>query len=526
METSCIRQTALPNTTKLFADFTYNPEKVACFYPYLPLTDESWRQAADAVCFSSAQREALIAALRVQNAGNPLLEQLARPDTIAVVTGQQVGLLSGPPFTIYKALTAIRLAEQLNATGISAVPIFWLATEDHDFAEVNEAWIYDAQFNPARLEAAARPGVNQPVGGIAIESFPLDDLTRLLAGLPFADDAIALARETYRPGVTFGEAFAALLDRLLKGFPILRVDPMLPEFRRLAAPFLRDAVSRAPELIAELRERDKALAAEGYHSQVHVEDSTSLFFLLDNGQRLNLKRQNSHYSSGAQKFSAEDLAARAEDLSPNALLRPVIQDSMIPTIAYVGGPAELAYLAQSEVLYRNLLGRQPIAVHRAGFTLLSPHTLKLLDRFRLELTDFFHGEEKLREKAAGTLVDPRLLSVIDEARSEAFASIGRMSNELQRFDPSIAKALERSRRKIQYQVEKITRKVGREALVRSDRSARDVASLTHLLFPRHRLQERLYSTLAHVAQFGPDLANRIYQEMKLDCVDHRVLLLQ
>jgi bacillithiol biosynthesis cysteine-adding enzyme BshC len=518
METSCIRQTALPNTTKLFADFTYHPDRVAAFYPYLPLTADSWREAADAIRFSREQREALVAALRVQNEGNPLLARLALPGTVAVVTGQQVGLLSGPSFTIYKALTAIRQAEQLNASGIPAVPIFWLATEDHDFAEVNEAWLYDAHFRPTRLEAVAHPGVNQPVGGVVLESFPIDEMARLLEGLPFADDAVALARETYRAGSTFGQAFAALLDRLLTGFPILRVDPMLPEFRRLAAPYLKQAVLRGPELVGLLRERDKTLAAAGYHSQVHVENSTSLFFLLNQGQRMSL--------SGARKFSVEQLAERGEDLSPNALLRPVIQDSMIPTIAYVGGPAELAYLAQSEVLYQALLGRQPIALHRAGFTLMSPHTLKLLERYKLELTDFFHGEEKLREKAAATLVDPKLTSRIDQTRGSALESLAQMARDLQSFDPSTVKALERSRRKIAYQFEKIARKVGREALLRHERAACDVASLTHLLFPRHRLQERLYSGLAQVAQFGPDLAARILAEMKLDCADHRILLVQ
>jgi len=526
METSCIRQTALPNTSKLFADFTYHPDKVTRFYPYLPLTGDSWREAADAIRFSSERRRALVAALQIQNAGNPLLEKMAQPKTVAVVTGQQVGLLSGPPFTIYKALTAIRLAAELNSNGISAVPVFWLATEDHDFAEVNETWVYDAHIKPIRLEAVAHPGVNQPVGGVNIDSFPIDELAHLLEGLPFAPEAVELVRETYKSGVSFGDAFAALLDRLLAGLPILRVDPMLPAFRNLAAPFLREAVSHAPELITQLRERDKELAAAGYHSQVHVEESTSLFFLLAQGQRLNLKRQNSHYSSGSRKFFAEELADRAADLSPNALLRPVIQDSMIPTIAYVGGPAELAYLAQSEVLYRSLLGRQPIAMHRAGFTLVGPQTLKLLNRYKLELTDFFHGEETLRQKAAATLVDPQLLSRIDDSNSNALASLACMSKDLQGFDLSTSKALERSRRKIEYQFEKIVRKVGREALMRHERAARDVESLTNLLFPRQRLQERLYSTIAHIAQFGPDLATRIYDEMKLECADHRVLLMQ
>ena len=190
------------------------------------------------------------------------------------------------------------------------------------------------------------------------------------------------------PGATFGASFGALLDRLLEGYPILRVDPMLPEFRALAAPLLREAVLRAPELTRAVRDRDKELTEAGYHAQVHVEDSTSLVFLLENGERFALRRQNGNYLAGKQKYSAPDLAERAHELSPNALLRPVVQDSMIPTIAYVGGPAELAYLAQSEVLYRELLGRQPLAFHRSSFTLVDHHASKVFDRYELTLPDF------------------------------------------------------------------------------------------------------------------------------------------
>jgi bacillithiol biosynthesis cysteine-adding enzyme BshC len=523
MEHSCIRHTDLPNTTKLFSDFLYHPDRVTSFYPYLPLTPESFRHAADSLDFPRERRRALVEAMRVQNSGNPLLERLARPETVAVVTGQQAGLFSGPHYSVYKALTAVRLAGELTASGIPAVPVFWIATEDHDFEEVNHAWFFDSEFRPVSLETTSTPRGHQPVGSVRLEGVPLDGLRHALSRLPFADEAFELARETYRPGETFGSAFGALLGRLMDGFPILRVDPLLPEFRALAAPVLRDAVFRAPDLTAALLRRNQSLVEAGYHAQVHVENSTSLFFLMENGQRLALRRENGNYLAGSRKIAAEELAGRAAELSPNALLRPVVQDSMIPNIAYIGGPAELAYLAQSEVLYRDLLGRQPVAAHRASFTILDAPSRKRLDRYQLELTDFFHGEEAVREKAARTLVDPQLVSRISQARNSAVASLGTMAADLENFDQSITKALEKGRRKIEYQFGKIGRKVEREAMSRNERASRDVAALIHLLFPRHKPQERVYSTLAMIAQHGPDLVRRIHEQATLDCPDHQVV---
>src|ERR1041385_7708244 len=155
MDCSCIRQTELPGTTQLFADFTYHPERVVEFYPWatFPHSEaETFRTAARNAAYPDDRRSALVAALRDQNGDSALLDRLSRPGTVAVVTGQQVGFLSGPAYTIYKALTAVRLAERLKSLGIDAVPVFWLATEDHDFAEVNHAWVFDRNHQPSRLE--------------------------------------------------------------------------------------------------------------------------------------------------------------------------------------------------------------------------------------------------------------------------------------------------------------------------------------------------------------------------------------
>jgi bacillithiol biosynthesis cysteine-adding enzyme BshC len=464
-----------------------------------------------------------VAALRRQNPPSPSLERLAQPGTLAVVTGQQVGLFSGPAYTIFKALHAARLTEWLSENGIPAVPVFWVATEDHDFAEVNHVWVFDAQHRPVKLEMR-RSASAQPVGSVTLASPPVSELRAALESLPFGEEVAGLVEETYRAGSTMGAAFGELLRKLLARFDILQVDPMLPEFRELAAPALRTAVEAHPELTSRMLVRNRDLIAAGYHAQVHVEEQTSFVFLLENGKRLGLRRHGTEYVQNGRRFSAEDLMARAASLSPNALLRPVVQDSILPTVASIMGPAEAAYLAQSEVLYETVLGRMPVVVPRSGFTILDQHSAKLMDRYGLSLPDFFQGEEVLRERIAARLVPSALNAAIDETAQAVEQALKRLRGDLSAFDPTLAEALDRSGRKIRYQLGKIEGKTGREAMRRNDRATRDTASLNGLIFPERHLQERLYSILPFLAKHGLDLVDHLYQAIELDCPDHRMMV--
>jgi bacillithiol biosynthesis cysteine-adding enzyme BshC len=300
---------------------------------------------------------------------------------------------------------------------------------------------------------------------------------------------------------------------------------MLPAFRELAAPALRSAVAAAPDLSALLLQRNRELADAGYHAQVHIEDQTSLFFLLENGKRLNLRRAGTEYVHNSRRFTAAELMDRAASLSPNAILRPVIQDSMLPTVAYIGGPAEIAYFAQSQVLYRNLLGRMPVALPRTGYTLLDNRSAKLMGRYRLELTDFFHGETSLHQRLASRLVPHSLTETVHSTTAAVADAVGRLRAELSAFDPTLAQALDRSARKINYQIEKMERKTAREAMRRDDRAAADAASLCGLIYPERHLQERLYSILPFLAKHGLDLPSHIYDSIELECTDHRVMVI-
>ncbi len=501
----------------------YRYERVNSFYEYSPFDSESYRKAAAAIDFSDDRRRALVDALGIHNAGSPALEALARPGTVAVLTGQQVGLFSGPAYTIYKALTAAKLAHRLSEQGIPAVPVFWLATEDHDFAEVDHCWVFDPSRRPVRLSAEGDGEANQPVGGVRLTESPTGQLRAALSGLPFAEEVSALVEKAYRPGVTFGEAFRLLLRSILPAYDLLYLDPMLPEMRALAAPLLSSAVRAAPELTEGLLARTRELEQQGYHGQVHVEADSSLVFLLDGKRRTPLRRHGLEYATNGRRFTTSELAERAGDLSPNALLRPVVQDSMLPTVAYVGGPAELAYLAQSQVLYKKLLQRMPVAISRAGFTLIDHHGRKCMNRYQLGLEDAFHGFDVLRERMARSLTPPELKARLARTRDTVSEALDQLGGAMAAFDPTLAAAFAKSRLKMAYQLEKTERKVGLEALRRDARASLDATYISGLLYPEKHVQERLYSVLPFLAHSGLDFISALYENIRLDCPDHQML---
>jgi len=462
----------------------------------------------------------MVRALAAQNGESESLALLAKPGTVAVVTGQQVGLFSGPAYTIYKALTAARLARKLTESGTPAVPIFWLATEDHDFAEVSKSWVFDAGQSPVELDIAAvdaapagENGRQRPVGGIEIKNPPIDQLRRALAGFAHADEVMAAVENAYRPGVTMGEGFRRLLASLMGQLGLIFLDPLDPAIRKISVPLVSEALGAAPELKARLLERSQELMTAGYHAQVHLEAKTSLFFLLENGERVPLRRKDSEFA---------DLRDRAADVSPNALLRPVVQDYLLPTVAYVGGPAELAYLAQSAVLYDRLLGRMPVAMSRAGFTLLEPRTRKLLERYGLTLPQIFDHPDTLKDRIAHTLVPDSVEQAFADTAAKVADQIERLRAELERFDPTLAAAFDKSRAKMVYQLEKSRRKAARETMRRDDRAQADASYLIGLLYPHRHLQERFYSILPFLAKHGLDLVDQLYDAVQLDCPDHRV----
>lgn len=521
MEQHCIRHTELPGASRLFADLLYHFDRVAQFYPHAPYDPESYPAAASQIVYPADRRAALVEALRETNAGNPSLDRLALPQTTAVVTGQQVGLFGGPLYTIFKALAAVKLAETLSARGTCAVPVFWFATEDHDLDEINRSWGFNASGQPVEFSTAATNPKGGPVGPIPLKETPLAALRRSLEGMPFAEEAFALAESCYGEGETFGSSFRKLVQELLKPYGVLFLDPLQTEIRKIAAPFLTRALSLSKDLVPAVQERSRELEAAGYHAQVHVESNASLFFTLEGGKRTVLKRNGALFNDR----TLESLLAAPELLSPNAILRPVMQDYLLPTVAYLGGPAELAYFAQSEPLYKALLGRMPVVAHRASFTLFDRRAAKLAARYHIGLKDIAVPDVRLREKMAAQLVPAGLTGQFAATKAAVDAELAKLAASIKGFDPGLEKAYEKSRAKVNYQFAKLERKTAREAMRRDARAGADAQYLHDALFPHRHLQERIYGILPFLAAHGMDLIDRIYHCVEPTCPDHQVLTL-
>ncbi|MBM3793345.1 MAG: bacillithiol biosynthesis cysteine-adding enzyme BshC [Acidobacteria bacterium] len=528
MPAVCLRHTEIPHTSKLFADFVCRFDRLAQFYRHDPWSDEARLAAARdaAAAYPDARRAALVGALREMNGPSASLDLLAKPGTVAVLTGQQVGLFGGPGYTIYKALTAIRHAEALTARGVPAVPVFWLATEDHDFAEVNHAWAFNAQQQPVRFDVtspAASSGT-RPVGDIAIDAYPVAVLRQALAALPFGDDIVAMVEKAYTPSATMGGAFFALLRQLLPDRGLLYLCSQKPAIRELAAPLMREAVEAAPLLSERLLQRSQELESAGYHAQVHFEAKTSLLFALENGERIALRREGGVYvGANGTRFTSAKLAARAAQLSPNALLRPVVQDYLFPTAALIGGPAELAYLAQTEAIYRTLNRPMPVIAPRAGFTLLDARASKLLHRYGLAVPDVFDSLDALQEKIAAYLIPHALRDQLAGARTSVACALDAVLGKVNAFDPTLGASAGRSRDKILYQLQKVEAKTAREAFRRDERARGEASYLHSLLYYDKHLQERFYTILPFLARHGLGLIDDVYENVKLECPDHVIL---
>lgn len=526
MEASCLRHNLVPGASALFLDYLYNFDRVQKFYSGDPFDSHIWTEAAKTIQYPASRRQALVAALEAQGGDPSLCAKLAKPETVAVVTGQQVGLFSGPAYTVFKAATAVRLAKRLNEQGIPAVPLFWLATEDHDLAEVDHVWIFDSHTRPVRLQSSSITKTGGPVGQSILKDLPLNLLRKSLADFPFGDEIVNKVEQAYQTGRSLGASFRHLVEDLLQGYGLLFIDPLEPAIRKIMAPLLSEAAVRSSELTNALLDRDKELQSAGYHSQVHIDKKSSLLFLLDQGRREALKRnEHGQLTHRDRVLDEQELHDLGESLSPNALLRPVAQDYLLPTIAYVGGPAEIAYFAQSEALYQRLLGRMPIVMPRNGFTLVDARAEKLLDKYKLRVQDLIATKDAVQSNISRQIVPQELSSSVASTSAAIRSGIASLGQQLDRFDKTLTASAKKSEAKMLYQLGKLERKVQREQLRRDGLASEASEYLSNLVYPERHLQERFYSIIPFMAKHGLDLPRHLLEYAHLDCPDHMIRVL-
>ena len=530
----CYPVTQARGLNRLFVDFCAANETARAFYgvsqtefasPTRPPVPDHWPEL-----------------VRLLKAQNPSLSAAAAIEALAqgagtVVTGQQVGLFGGPLFTPFKAATAVARARQATRAGHPHAAIFWLATEDHDFEEINHV-TFPARHMLAKLTYATAPHSPVPVGKVVLDDSitPLVDRAWELLGFSEAMEALATA---WQPGRTFAQAFASFYSRIFAAQGLLVLDAASRDFHRLGAPVLRAAIERADELHAALLDRNRALEAAGYHAQVAVTPQSSLLFLIDaeTGVRQALRRTaptaeepDGLWHAGRRTLTTADLTgildAEPERISPSALLRPVFQDFLLSTTSLIGGPAEIAYFAQSAVLYERILGRQTPPAPRLSATLIEPAIGELLRRHELTLG------RVLDEDAAslGKLLAARALPI--EGKRKLAAAGNALDTELaflldwtSSLDQGLARSAEISARKMRYQMNRLRNLAANFQIKREESLARHAESIAQSLYPGGVMQERVHGAAYYFARYGLDLAESLCVQAENPCPGHMALWL-
>jgi len=547
MQAECYPISTLPGTTKLFRDFAESPAAstrlLRQWYPHDPFAMD-WAKKSPAL--DAEHRAQLADALHAQavefGAGEAALANVEklRNGAAAVVTGQQVALFGGPLLTLLKAATAVRKAQDATkASGREHVPVFWLATEDHDLAEVDQTTFVTKQAVET-LKLDLRADQPRPVGDIRVDdgsgalTTVLERTSELLEWAPVAD----WLREFYAaPDATLASAFGKLLTRLFAKQGLVVMDASSRAFHALGAPVLRAAIMQAEELEAALLTRSKELENAGYHAQVKVDAGMSLLFLISTNEagervRMSLRRGASgEWRAGKQEFTAAELLAilesEPERLSPNALLRAVFQDAILPTAAYIGGPAEVAYFAQSAVVYEKILGRVTPVLPRLSATLLEPAIAQTMAAHEVSLPQIF--EAKTAEELAvrlGARAMPiegkRKIAAVGNAMD---AELTALTEYMGAMSADLGRAAEVSGNKMRYQMNRLRRMAAAFEVQKEASLLKHARAIMLNVFPDGHLQERLLAGVGFVARHGDELAALLVEHAGQECPGHRVITL-
>ena len=540
MKAQCLPFSQIPHTTRLFLDFlAYTPE-VQSFYPRSPHFHEWLKQEAGRISYDPSRRARVAAILGRQNqcwnASEKTFANLERlrNGAAAVVTGQQVGLFGGPAFALYKALSAIKLAEEASRAAVDAVPIFWLATYDHDLAEVNHVSI------PApdgKLEALTTPSHDVPGAPVSAVRFG-DEIASVVdraASLLGDTEATQILRDCYRPGETLANAYARFYSRIFADWGVILIDPSDAEFARVAEPLYRATIQKSAALASRLLDRGKALDNAGYHQQVKVSESSVLLFTTRQGARMPISRRAAAGSTefiidgvaAGEKLSESELldeiSSHPERFSPNVLLRPVVEDFLLPTLAYTGGAAETAYYAQAGVVYETLLGRVTPVLPRFSATIVEPKAQRLLEKHELTITDLFTGPEALRQQIASKQLPRDLQAAFDQTKNSFEANLSNVRSKLEKLDKTLVDAADTARSKMQHQLEKLYAQAARAEAQKGELVSRHAENLSECIYPNRALQERTVAGVSFLARYGPDLLHQLYETINSACHDHQVL---
>ena len=541
MDSVCLPFGSLPGQNPLFVDFAHHFEKVREFYHPPPLSGRELMQRLDRARRScSVPRKPFAAALAKYNKtlhpGQPLLKNLKAfesEDCVAVVTGQQVTLLGGPSYTVFKAATAIRLAQRLRKEGVNAVPVFWLASNDSDFEEIRHTHFIGSDAKLVSVSFPDDPEHScQMAGTVRLSSVGtcLSQLRSKVEFHPFSETILDDLERAYKKDRSFREAFAAWVSRLFSDYGLIVFDPLMEGYQDSLSRFYDIAVTRRQPIIEALLERNQEIEQAGYDPQVWIDDNESLLFLVDGSRRYKLLWEEGRYRAKEKRelsFSSRELQQLALDepgrLGVNVLLRPILQDYLFPTAFYVGGPSEVAYFAQLNSV-ANHWDLEPVILPRAGFTIVNHRDQRHLKRHHIAPLDVLQRsvddltEVILRESQKGEALQ-QIESVSEELRQR----LQELQQLIHASDPTVSAMLENTREKMLYQMDKVKSRF----VINHRRTAPSLRQhLDHLLNhlrPMNKLQERVINFNHFLMDRGPGFLNEVTELIDPYCFSHRLL---
>ena len=542
MPSSNISFRDIPKISQLFSDYLYDFERVSAFFERTAGID-SFIERARRVTSQQFQRDAVADVLVDQNrslgAGETALaniELLRDPESVVVITGQQAGLFTGPLFTIYKALTVIKLTARLREKGLKVVPMFWIASEDHDFAEVNHCQVVNREGQLQRITyTACPPGEGKPVGHVELCAEIENDITQLIAALPeseFVPQIEQDLRASYHSGQNFAKAFAKLTTILFGKYGVITIDPLDDRLKRIAGDIYAQAISRVDDFAAGLLAANRSLEAAGYHAQVHVTPESVPLFYLANGRRTALHRDHDgsfSAKSGSSKFETESLNERVAQcpacFSPNVTLRPIVQDFLLPTLAYIGGPAEIAYFAQIRPGYQVLGRLEPLVLPRASMTIVERRLAKVMEKQNFAFKDLFQGPDAVITKVVEQSLDSGTAKAFEQSERVIGEEIEKLRGSLSGVDPTLAEALKSGREKIMYQLSNLKTRFINNRAKRDETIRQQIDRMFAVLYPNKNLQEREINATYFLARYGYGLIDVLLNEIDLDSRDHKLVWL-
>jgi bacillithiol biosynthesis cysteine-adding enzyme BshC len=523
-----------PWIRRLAADYVYDFSSVSPFFTGDPADPAAWTQAIARTQRHRRKPVEIAAAIAEQQrrrgappAAVAASQKLADPQAVAIVTGQQAGLFGGPTFTLLKALTALKLAARVTREHrVPCVAVFWIDAEDHDWDEVRSCPVFDDSLNLHTVALPPRKPVDHaPVASIKLDDSVAQTLQLLEETLPATEFTAALVedlRSIYRPGTGMADAFGAWLERLLGDRGLVVYDASDPAAKPLACDVFTRELSMPGETGRRAASAGADLVARGYHSQVNAGDGLALFHI--DGGRRPIRQQHGGFVAGEQTFDAASLiakvAAEPSAFSPNVLLRPVVQDALFPTVCYVAGPNELAYLGQLRGVYEHFGVPMPIMYPRASATLLDSAALRFLTKYDVPLEALQAQDDSALNALLASQIPASVNASLDGAAADLDRALARVVEAMPALDPTLEGAARSTLGRMQHDLQTLRSKTIQAAKKRDETLRRQFTRTRALVFPGGGPQERAVGFVSFLNQYGPALVQRLDEQIPIDLGKH------